>query len=86
MLGYIYNRVFIVIIYISEKIRIGLTGNKNGIGNKGRSKKIFCLNNGKIYDSIKKACNELSVSESKVIDVCKKRKENTKGFKFRYYE
>ncbi len=71
---------------IKEKIRVGLMGNKNGIGNKGASKKIVCLNSGKIYDSIKAACDDLGVSGSNVINVCKERKENTKGFKFKYYE
>lgn len=71
---------------VRDKIRVGLMGNKNGIGNKGASKKIFCLNNGKTYDSIKSACLELNVSGSNVINVCKGRKKHTKGFKFKYYE
>jgi group I intron endonuclease len=69
-----------------DKIRTGLMGNKNGIGNKGNPKKVICLTNGVIYNSIKEACDELSLHGSGVVLVCKGKKEYTKGFKFKYYE
>lgn len=71
---------------IKNKIRVGLIGNKNGIGNKGGSKKVICLTNGIIYDSIKKAANELNLHESGIIMVCKGKHKQTKGYKFKYYE
>jgi group I intron endonuclease len=71
---------------IKDKIRLGLIGNKNGIGNKGRSKKILCLNNNIIYDSIRKACDELDLHDSGVGLVCSGIYKQTKGYKFIYYE
>jgi len=71
---------------IKNKISIGLIGNKNGIGNKGGSKKVFCITNGIIYDSIKQACIELGLYDSGIIGVCKGKYKQTKGYKFEYYE
>lgn len=69
-----------------NKIRIGLMGNQNGIGNKGGSKKVICLNNNIIYDSIKQACDELGLHSGGIINVCKGKYKQTKGYKFKYYE
>lgn len=68
------------------KISIGLKGNKNGVGNKGRSKKIICLTNNKIYESIKDAANELGLHSDGIIKVCKGEYTQTKGYIFKYYE
>lgn len=69
---------------IKNSIRKGLIGNKNGIGNKGGSKKIYCLTNNRTYTSIKDASIKLNLRESSIIDVCKERKNEIKGFKFKY--
>jgi len=69
-----------------NKIRKGLIGNKNGIGNKGARKKIICLNDGIIYDSIKDAADKLLLHSSNIIYVCKGKSEQIKGYKFKYYE
>lgn len=79
--GYIYK-----ITSPNGKISIGLIGNKNGIGNKGRFKKIICINNNKIYDSIKNAVDKLHLHGNSIIRVCKGTLKQTKGYKFKYYE
>lgn len=71
---------------VKEKISKGLKGNKNGIGNKGNAKKIICLTNNKIYESIKKASIELKLWETGIIGVCKGKQKHTKGYIFKYYE
>lgn len=69
---------------IKEKIRNGLIGNKNGIGNKGNRISVLCLNNNKIYDSIKEACDELNLHTSGITNVCNGKYKQTKGYKFKY--
>lgn len=71
---------------IKNKIRIGLIGNKNGVGNKGGSKRIICLSNGKIYDSIKQASIELNIGIMGIINTCKGKQNQIKGYNFEYYE
>lgn len=71
---------------VRSKISKGLTGNKNGIGNKGTPKKVICLTNGMIYGSIKQAADELGLHSTGIINVCKGKFKQTKGFKFKYYE
>ena len=71
---------------VKNKIRLGLIGNKNGLGNKGAAKKVLCLTNGVIYDSIKKAAEELELHQTGIISVCKGKIKQTKGYKFEYYE
>jgi hypothetical protein len=71
---------------IKNRISAGLIGNKNGIGNKGNRKKIICLNNGIIYDSIKQASLELGLFSTNIVNVCKGKLKKIKGYKFKYYE
>ena len=71
---------------VKNKIRVGLIGNNNGIGNKGNAKKIICLTNNIIYDSIKKAAVELNLWETGIVGVCQGKSNNTKGYKFKYYD
>lgn len=71
---------------IKLKISKGLLGNKNGVGNKGGSKKIICLTNNVIYDSIKSACDELGLHSDGIIKTCKGIFKQTKGYIFKYYE
>ena len=71
---------------IKNKIRIGLKGNKNGIGNKGVPKRIICLTNGVVYESIISAARELKLHDSNIIQVCKGKCKQTGGYVFKYYE
>jgi group I intron endonuclease len=71
---------------IKKKISNGLLGNKNGLGNKGNSKKVICLTNNKIYDSIKQVCDELGLHSCGVILNCRGIYKQTKGYEFKYYE
>ena len=71
---------------IKEKISIGLIGNKNGLGNKGNRKKVLCLTNNIVYESIKEASLKLNIHETGIISVCRGKSKQTKGFKFKYYE
>ena len=72
--------------YIKDKIRNGLINNKNGLGNKGNPKKVICITNGRIYNSIKEACDELGLHSGGIIANCKGIYKQTKGYKFKYYE
>jgi len=69
---------------IKDRIRKGLMGNRNGVGNKGRSKKILCLTNNKIYNSIKAAADELGLHSTGIICVCKGKFKQTKNYTFEY--
>lgn len=71
---------------IKDKIRNGLIGNKNGIGNKGNAKKIICLTNNVIYNSVKEAALNLNLYSSNIISVCKGKQKKTGGYNFKYYE
>lgn len=69
-----------------SKISNGLKGNKNGVGNKGNSKRILCLTNGIIYDSAMQASIALNVKASNICNVCKGRYKQTGGYNFKYDE
>lgn len=68
------------------KISKGLKGNKNGLGNKGTPKKVICITNGIIYNSIKEASDKLDLHQSNIVSVCKGKYKQTGGYKFKYYE
>lgn len=57
---------------------------KSLTGNHRRSLKVFCVNNGKTYGSIKDAWTELSLDERSVFRVLKGEYSHTKGYKFTY--
>lgn len=73
---------------IKQKIRIAQIGiNKpHFIGNKFSAKKIRCLNNDTIYNSIKDAHNILGISTSSIIQVLKGRLKSTSGYVFEYVD
>lgn len=52
--------------------------------NERRYKKIKCLTNNKIYDSISQAAHELDLETSKISAVCKQKRNHTKNYKFQY--
>lgn len=57
---------------------------KSLVGNKRRSEKIVCVNNSKVYDSVKEAWTELGLDERSVFRVLKGEYSHTKGYIFRY--
>lgn len=71
---------------IKEKIRVGLTGNKNGVGNAGTPKKVVCITTGQVYKSLKAAADDLGLCSSNITAVCKGKMQQIKGYKFKYYE
>ncbi len=71
---------------IKNKIRLGLIGNKNGIGNKGTPKKVICLNNKKVYNSIKEAADMLDLHATNITNVCKGKYKQTGGYNFKYFK
>jgi hypothetical protein len=48
-------------------------------------KKILCLNNNIVYDSMKEASIELNLTIPNIINVLKGRATKTKGYSFKYY-
>lgn len=50
-----------------------------------KTKKIICLTNGIVYDSMKIAAQELKLTIPNIVNVLKGRAEYTKGFSFRYF-
>jgi hypothetical protein len=48
------------------------------------SRKIMCINNNKIYNSISEASEELNLFSSSISFVCSGKYKKTKGFKFYY--
>ena len=65
-----------------EETRLKIS--KSLFGNQRRSEKIVCLNNGKIYNSIKEAWTELELDERSVFRVLKGEYKHTKGYRFIY--
>jgi hypothetical protein len=69
-------------------------GNKNARGNKGKrmgslnhmSKKVLCVDTGKIYGSMNEAARELNVRVSNIRRCCRNIHERTEGYQFRYVE
>ena len=47
-------------------------------------KKVYCHQTNKVYNSITEASRELSLSNSKVGEVCKGNIKQTKGYTFEY--
>ncbi len=52
----------------------------------GMTKSIKCINNDKIYNSIKEAADDLNLDASAITKVCKGKQKNTKGYVFIYAE
>lgn len=48
--------------------------------------KIICLNDNKLFNSIKEASEYYSVDNSMIVKVCKNKRKHIKGLKFKYYE
>lgn len=48
------------------------------------SKKIICLNTGKIYNSLTLAAKDLDLKVTKISAVCRGKRPHTKGYKFKF--
>jgi hypothetical protein len=59
---------------------------KRLIGNQFRSRKILCVNNGKIYNSVKEAWTELKLDDRSIFRVLKGEWKHTKGYRFQYID
>lgn len=57
---------------------------KQGV-NSPLSKKVVCLENGIVYNGIREAGRMLDIDSSSITKVCKNKKENAKGYHFKYY-
>ena len=73
----------------AAKNRVARLGMKNTIHHsqaisKALSKAVLCLNNGKRYDSARKAAKELNLHYSKISLVCSGQRPHTKGFVFKF--
>lgn len=53
---------------------------------KHNTRKIVCLNDNKIFESIIEAEKYYKIGTSKIIEVCKGKKIHVRGYKFRYFE
>ena len=49
-------------------------------------KKVICLNDNKIFDSLTEASNYYKISKTSISDVCKGKYKHTHNLYFRYYE
>lgn len=47
-------------------------------------KSVFCHNNQKTYESVKSAAKDINTTSSRIIAVCKGRRDNIKGYRFSY--
>ena len=72
--------------------RIPSEETRKKIGEKSKNREftnndaVICLNNNTIYTSITKAAKALSVDRHNVSDVCNGKREEIKGFKFKFVE
>lgn len=67
----------------TEETRIKMSKSRLG-SNNNSARKIICLNNGKLYDCIKYAADELNVWRQDISKVCKGKLNTTGGYKFKY--
>lgn len=54
--------------------------------NKKRTKPVICLNDGKLFNSIKSASEFYKICSTQIIDVVKNKQGQTRGLKFEYYK
>ena len=59
---------------------------KNCGSNNGMAKKVYCVENDTIYNTIKEASEELGIFSSNIVAVCKGKLKQTKGYHFKYIE
>jgi len=58
----------------------------NNGGVSGQEKRILCLTNNTIYDSIKECAKLLNLNEPNIVNVLKNKANHTKGYSFIYYK
>ena len=62
----------------SKSMKIAMLGNKNG------NKSIYCVETGKIYESVKMAAADLEISVTGISHVLKGRQKSAGGYHFKY--
>lgn len=73
----------------AAKNRVARLGKKNSSCHNEKiskkvSKRIICLNTGKVYESARKAAKDLKLHYSKISEVCNNKRTHTKGYKFKF--
>jgi hypothetical protein len=53
---------------------------------KGPQKKCFCVETGKVFNSIKEASLEMNIDASNIIRICKGKQKSAKGYTFKYLD
>lgn len=72
---------------LSESIRKVKFNPEWGVkSGKARMKKVFCINNSKVYESTKSAAKELFLDSGSISRVCNGKYKHTKGYIFRYID
>lgn len=71
------------LIQKKQKKKISIA--KKGKGN-SRSRKIICLNDMKIFNSMIETANYYGVRTDSLSNVCRGKYKKTKGYKFMYYD
>ena len=75
-----------------KKIRKSLKGNKRSEETKDKirkskeSKKVYCIELNKVFESINEASRELNLSSGHISDVCRGKRKHEKGYHFIYYK
>lgn len=72
---------------ITDETRKRMSKNRKGkLSGKDNphSKKVICINTGKIYDTIKSASEDTGANQSKISDVCRGARKHTSGLVFEY--
>lgn len=77
---------------IKEKRKLQITTDETKLkmskarlgSNNNAARKVICLNNGKVYDCVKYAADELNVWRQDISKVCKGKLNTTGGYKFQY--
>ena len=51
-----------------------------------RTKKVICLDTGKVYESVNEAAEELKIAATNVSRACRSETRKCRGLTFRYFE
>jgi len=70
----------------SDETKNKISETKKGVNNYKLMKKVYCITNNQIYDSITDATKKLSLPRGKVSLVCLGKRNSTGGFNFKFYE
>ena len=70
----------------SEETKNKISGKLKGKNKGKRCKKVICITTGEIICSITEASQKYNVDKSDLTRCCKGKKDNVKGYKFKYYD